>query len=45
MACVPGRVFYTDGLRGANLVRFAYAKKPQTLLDAAARLRSALERA
>ncbi|MCC6438204.1 MAG: aminotransferase class I/II-fold pyridoxal phosphate-dependent enzyme [Acidimicrobiales bacterium] len=45
VACVPGRVFYTDGLRGANLVRFAYAKKPQTLLDAAARLRSALERA
>ncbi len=44
VACVPGRVFYTDPARGANLVRFAFAKKPDTLIEAAARLRAALDR-
>ncbi|MEZ5234611.1 MAG: aminotransferase class I/II-fold pyridoxal phosphate-dependent enzyme [Acidimicrobiales bacterium] len=40
VACVPGRVFYADGTRGVHQVRFAYAKKPETLIEAAARLRT-----
>jgi aminotransferase len=44
VACVPGRVFYTDGWRGAHHVRFAFAKRTETLAEAARRLRTVLDR-
>jgi aspartate/methionine/tyrosine aminotransferase len=42
VACVPGRVFYSDPARGRRQVRFAFAKRTETLTDAAGRLRAAL---
>ena len=42
VASVPGRVFYSDPAQGRSLVRFAFAKRLETLQDAADRLRAAL---
>ena len=42
VASVPGRVFHRDPGHGATQVRFAFAKRLETLHDAAARLRSGL---
>ena len=42
VACVPGRVFYSAGSYGQEMVRFAFAKRPETLEAAAARLRIGL---
>lgn len=42
VACVPGRVFYSAGSYGQEMVRFAFAKRPETLEAAAARLRVGL---
>ncbi len=42
VACVPGRVFYSDPARGRTQVRFAFAKRTETLHEAVARLRAAL---
>lgn len=45
VAAVPGTVFFTDPHRGRNLVRFAFAKRLETLAEAAARLETAFGRA
>jgi len=42
VACVPGRVFYSDPAAGRHQVRFAFAKRLETLQDAADRLRTTL---
>src|SRR5438309_3118660 len=39
VACVPGSSFYRDPRDGARQVRFAFCKKPETLDEAARRLR------
>ena len=39
VACVPGSSFYRDPREGAKQVRFAFCKKPETLDEAARRLR------
>jgi len=44
VACVPGSSFYRDPRDGAQQVRFAFCKKPETLDEAARRL-ATLERA
>ncbi len=38
VTCIPGSSFFADKELGRNLVRFAYPKKKETLLAAAARL-------
>ena len=40
IACVPGSSFYRDPRDGAKQVRFAFCKKPETLDEAASRLRN-----
>ena len=40
IACVPGSSFYRDPRDGAKQVRFAFCKKPETLDEAALRLRN-----
>ena len=42
VACVPGRVFYSNPVHGEGQVRFAFAKKTATLAEAADRLRKGL---
>jgi aminotransferase len=38
VACVPGSSFFSDPARGAQLVRFCFCKKEETLRDAGRRL-------
>ncbi len=38
VAAVPGSSFFRDGAEGANLIRFCFAKRPETLAAAAERL-------
>jgi aminotransferase len=38
VAAVPGSSFFTDPGRGRDLVRFAFCKRPETLVEAAERL-------
>ena len=44
VACVPGSSFYRDPRDGAKQVRFAFCKKPETLDEAAQRLRQLTRR-
>ena len=38
VVAVPNQVFYADAATGRHLVRFSFAKRPEVLDDAAARL-------
>jgi aminotransferase len=38
VASVPGSSFFSDPARGGDLVRFAFCKKKETLLEAGERL-------
>ena len=40
VACVPGSSFFEDPTSGANLVRFCFCKKEETLAEAGRRLRA-----
>jgi aminotransferase len=40
VACVPGSSFYRDARDGAKQVRFAFCKRPETLDEAAKRLKT-----
>ncbi|MBV9035539.1 MAG: aminotransferase class I/II-fold pyridoxal phosphate-dependent enzyme [Acidobacteriaceae bacterium] len=40
VAAVPGSSFFQDGADGAQLIRFCFAKRPETLEAAAERLQS-----
>lgn len=40
VAAVPGSSFFADSQQGSQLIRFCFAKKPETLLAAAERLES-----
>jgi N-succinyldiaminopimelate aminotransferase len=38
VVAVPNQVFYADRTAGRHLVRFSFAKRPEVLEDAVARL-------
>jgi aspartate/methionine/tyrosine aminotransferase len=44
VACVPGSSFYRDARDGAKQVRFAFCKRPETLDEAAKRLKTLRDR-
>ena len=44
VACVPGSSFYRHPRDGAQQVRFAFCKRPETLDEAARRLKNLAER-